>query len=83
MPRESIEAPKVWAYDLVKTSIFLLGVMFLMAMMGAVSMSERLELGSWNIMAMIGMSFIFGWPVGMGRATALKPDRRSPARFPA
>lgn len=25
-----------------------------------------LELGSWNIMAMIGMSFIFGWLVGMG-----------------
>ena len=25
-----------------------------------------LELGSWNLMAMIGMSFIFGWLVGMG-----------------
>jgi len=25
-----------------------------------------LDLGSWNIMAMIGMSFIFGWLVGMG-----------------
>ncbi|MDH4192099.1 MAG: TRAP transporter fused permease subunit [Betaproteobacteria bacterium] len=25
-----------------------------------------LDLGSWNLMAMIGMSFIFGWLVGMG-----------------
>ena len=25
-----------------------------------------LDLGSWNIMAMIGMSFVFGWLVGMG-----------------
>ena len=25
-----------------------------------------LDLGSWNIMAMIGMSFIFGWLVGLG-----------------
>jgi TRAP transporter 4TM/12TM fusion protein len=25
-----------------------------------------LELGAWNIMAMIGMAFVFGWLVGMG-----------------
>ncbi len=35
MPRESIEAPKVSAYEQIKTSIFFLAVLFLMAMMGA------------------------------------------------
>ena len=146
LPREPIVAPGVSAYEQIKTSIFFLGVVFLMAMMGAVGMGELLaalytmvfmfvllllnflyfkfvlkdaaaaqetflgnvrlsiethadmtsyltlllatlgimiglftvtgfinrmggmllELGSWNIMAMIGMSFIFGWLVGMG-----------------
>jgi len=146
LPREPIVAPGVSAYEQVKTSIFFLGVVFLMAMMGAVGMGELLaalytmafmfvllllnflyfkfvlrdpaaaqetflgnvrlsiethadmtsyltlllatlgimiglftvtgfinrmggmllELGSWNIVAMIGMSFIFGWLVGMG-----------------
>ena len=146
LPREPIVAPGVSAYERIKTSIFFLGVVFLMAMMGAIGMGELLaalytmafmfvllllnflyfkfvlkdataaqetflgnvrlsiethadmtsyltlllatlgimiglftvtgfinrmggmllELGSWNIMAMIGMSFIFGWLVGMG-----------------
>ena len=146
MPRESIEAPKVSAYNQVKTSIFFLGVLFLMAMMGWIGMGELLaalytaafmfvlllvnflyfkyvlkdpaaaqetflgnvrlsiethadmtsyltlllatlgimiglftvtgfinrmggmllDLGSWNIIALILMSFVFGWLVGMG-----------------
>ncbi len=146
LPRDPIVAPGVSPYEQVKTSIFFLGVVFLMTMMGAVGMGELLaalattafmfvllllnflyfkfvlkdpaaaqetflgnvrlsiethadmtsyltlllatlgimiglftvtgfinrmggmllELGSWNIMAMIGMSFIFGWLVGMG-----------------
>ncbi|MEK7436602.1 MAG: TRAP transporter fused permease subunit, partial [Pseudomonadota bacterium] len=146
LPRDPIVAPGVSAYEQIKTSIFFLGVVFLMAMMGAIGMGELLaalyttafmfvllllnflyfkfllkdpaaaqetflgnvrlsiethadmtsyltlllatlgimiglftvtgfinrmggmllELGSWNIMAMIGMSFIFGWLVGMG-----------------
>jgi len=146
LPRDPIVVPGVSAYEQIKTSIFFLGVLFLMAMMGAIGMGELLaalyttafmfvllllnflyfkyalkdpaaaqetflgnvrlsiethadmtsyltlllatlgimiglftvtgfinrmggmllELGSWNIMAMIGMSFIFGWLVGMG-----------------
>ena len=146
LPREPIVAPGVSAYEQVKTTIFFLGVVFLMAMMGVVGVGELLaalytmvfmfvllllnflyfkyalkdaaaaretflgnvrlsiethadmtsyltlllatlgimiglftvtgfinrmggmllELGSWNLMAMIGMSFIFGWLVGMG-----------------
>jgi TRAP transporter 4TM/12TM fusion protein len=146
MPRESIEAPKVSAYNQIKTSIFFLGVLFLMAMMGWIGMGELLaalytaafmfvllllnflyfkyalkdpaaaqetflgnvrlsiethadmtsyltlllatlgimiglftvtgfinrmggmllDLGSWNIIALILMSFVFGWLVGMG-----------------
>ncbi|OGA01007.1 MAG: hypothetical protein A3I00_02700 [Betaproteobacteria bacterium RIFCSPLOWO2_02_FULL_64_12] len=146
MPRESIEAPKVSAYNQIKTSIFFLGVVFLMAMMGWIGMGELLaalytaafmfvllllnflyfkyvlqdpaaaqetflgnvrlsiethadmtsyltlllatlgimiglftvtgfinrmggmllQLGSWHIMALILMSFVFGWLVGMG-----------------
>jgi TRAP transporter 4TM/12TM fusion protein len=146
MPQESIEAPSVSAYNQIKTSIFFLGVLFLMAMMGWVGMGELLaalytasfmfvllllnflyfkyalkdetaaqetflgnlrltiethadmtsyltlllatlgimiglftvtgfinrmggmllELGSWHIMALIFMSFVFGWLVGMG-----------------
>ena len=146
MPRESIEAPKVSAYNQVKTSIFFLGVVFLMAMMGWIGMGELLaalytaafmfvllllnflyfkhvlkdpaaaretflgnvrlsiethadmtsyltlllatlgimiglftvtgfinrmggmllDLGSWNIIALILMSFVFAWLVGMG-----------------
>jgi TRAP transporter 4TM/12TM fusion protein len=146
MPRESIEAPKVSAYNQVKTSIFFLGVLFLMAMMGWIGMGELLaalytaafmfvllllnflyfkhvlkdpaaaqetflgnvrrsiethadmtsyltlllatlgimiglftvtgfinrmggmllDLGSWNIVALILMSFVFAWLVGMG-----------------
>ena len=146
MPRESIEAPKVSAYNQVKTSIFFLGVLFLMAMMGWIGMGELLaalytaafmfvllllnflyfkhvlkdpaaaretflgnvrlsiethadmtsyltlllatlgimiglftvtgfinrmggmllDLGSWNIIALILMSFVFAWLVGMG-----------------
>ena len=146
MPRESIEAPKVSAYNQIKTSIFFLGVLFLMAMMGWIGMGELLaalytaafmfvlllinflyfkfalkdpvaaqetflgnvrlsiethadmtsyltlllatlgimiglftvtgfinrmggmllSLGSWHIMALIFMSFVFGWLVGMG-----------------
>ncbi|MGZ8209689.1 MAG: TRAP transporter permease [Burkholderiales bacterium] len=146
MPRESIEAPKVSAYNQIKTSIFFLGVLFLMAMMGWIGMGELLaalytaafmfvllllnflyfkfalkdpvaaqetflgnvrlsiethadmtsyltlllatlgimiglftvtgfinrmggmllELGSWHIMALVFMSFVFGWLVGMG-----------------
>jgi TRAP transporter 4TM/12TM fusion protein len=42
MPRESIEAPKVSAYNQIKTSIFFLGVLFLMAMMGWIGMGELL-----------------------------------------
>ena len=146
LPRESIEAPRVPAYNQVKTSIFFLAVVFLMILMGWVGMGELraalytavfmfvlllvnfvyfkhvlkdpglaqetflgnvrlsiethadmtsyltlllatlgimiglftvtgfinrmggmlLELGSWHIMALIGMSFVFGWLVGMG-----------------
>ena len=146
MPRESIEAPKVSAYNQIKTAIFFVGVLFLMAMMGWIGMGELLaalytaafmfvlllvnflsfkyalkdpvaaqetflgnlrlciethadmtsyltlllatlgimiglftvtgfinrmggmllELGSWHIMALIFMSFVFGWLVGMG-----------------
>ena len=146
MPRESIEAPKVSAYNQVKTSIFFLGVLFLMAMMGWIGMGELLaalytaaflfvlllvnflyfkyvlkdpvaaqetflgnlrlsiethadmtsyltlllatlgimiglftvtgfinrmggmllDLGSWNMIALVLMSFVFGWLVGMG-----------------
>jgi TRAP-type uncharacterized transport system fused permease subunit len=146
MPRESIKAPKVSAYNQIKTSIFFLGVRFLMAMMGGIGMGELLaalytaafmfvlllvnflyfkhalkdpaaaqetflgnvrlsiethadmtsyltlllatlgimiglftvtgfinrmggmllDLGSWNIIALILMSFVFGWLVGMG-----------------
>ena len=146
LPREPIVAPTVSAYEQIKTAIFFLAVVFLMAMMGGIGMGELLaalytasflfvllllnfvyfkyvlkdpavaqetflgnvrlsiethadmtsyltlllatlgimiglftvtgfinrmggmllELGSWNIMAMIGMSFIFGWLVGMG-----------------
>jgi TRAP transporter 4TM/12TM fusion protein len=146
LPREPIVAPGVSAYQQIKTSIFFLAVLFLLAMMGWVGMGELLaalytasflfvlllvnflyfkyvlkdpavaqetflgnvrlsiethadmtsyltlllatlgimiglftvtgfinrmggmllDLGSWNIMAMIGMSFIFGWLVGMG-----------------
>ena len=146
LPRDPIVAPTVSPYQQIKTSIFFLGVLFLMLMMGWVGMGELLaalyttafmfvllllnflyfkyalkdpaaaqetflgnvrlsiethadmtsyltlllatlgimiglftvtgfinrmggmllDLGSWNIMAMIGMSFIFGWLVGMG-----------------
>ena len=146
LPREPIVAPTVSAYEQIKTAIFFLAVVFLMAMMGGIGMGELLaalytasflfvllllnfvyfkyvlkdpavaqetflgnvrlsiethadmtsyltlllatlgimiglftvtgfinrmggmllELGSWNIMAMIGMSFVFGWLVGMG-----------------
>jgi len=40
LPREPIVAPGVSAYEQIKTSIFFLGVLFLMAMMGAVGMGE-------------------------------------------
>ena len=146
LPREPIVAPTVSAYEQIKTAIFFLAVVVLMAMMGGIGMGELLaalytasflfvllllnfvyfkyvlkdpavaqetflgnvrlsiethadmtsyltlllatlgimiglftvtgfinrmggmllELGSWNIMAMIGMSFVFGWLVGMG-----------------
>ena len=146
MPRESIQAPAVSAYNQIKTSIFFLAVVFLMVLMGWIGMGELLaalytaafmfvlllanflyfkyvlkdatvaketflgnvrlsiethadmtsyltlllatlgimiglftvtgfinrmggmllDLGSWNIMAMIFMSFVFGWLVGMG-----------------
>ena len=146
LPREAVEAPVVSAYNRVKTSIFFLGVVFLMVLMGYIGMGELLaalytavfmfvllllnflyfkyvlkdpagvsetflgnlkltiethadmtsyltlllatlgimiglftvtgfinrmggmllELGSWNIMALVGMAFIFGWLVGMG-----------------
>jgi TRAP transporter 4TM/12TM fusion protein len=146
LPRESIEAPRVSAYNQIKTSIFFLAVVFLMILMGWVGMGELraalftaifmfvlllinfvtfkyvlkdpavaqetflgnvrlsiethadmtsyltlllatlgimiglftvtgfinrmggmlLELGAWHIMALILMSFIFGWLVGMG-----------------
>ena len=146
LPRDPIVAPTVSPYQQIKTSIFFLGVVFLMSMMGWVGVGELLaalyttafmfvllllnflyfkyalkdpaaaqetflgnvrlsiethadmtsyltlllatlgimiglftvtgfinrmggmllDLGSWNIMAMIGMSFIFGWLVGMG-----------------
>jgi TRAP-type uncharacterized transport system fused permease subunit len=42
MPRESIEAPVVAAYNQIKTSIFFLGVMFLMVLMGWIGMGELL-----------------------------------------
>jgi TRAP transporter 4TM/12TM fusion protein len=146
LPRESVEAPSVPAYNQVKTSIFFLAVVFLMILMGWVGMGELraalytaafmfvlllvnfgyfkyvlkdpglaqetflgnvrlsvethadmtsyltlllatlgimiglftvtgfinrmggmlLDLGSWHIMALVLMSFVFGWLVGMG-----------------
>jgi TRAP transporter 4TM/12TM fusion protein len=146
LPRDPIEAPRVSAYEQIKTSIFFVAVLFLLAMMGGVGMGELLaalytasflfvlllanflyfkyalkdpavaeetflgnvrlsiethadmtsyltlllatlgimiglftvtgfinrmggmllDLGSWSMIAMIGMSFIFGWLVGMG-----------------
>jgi TRAP-type uncharacterized transport system fused permease subunit len=146
LPREPVSAPVVAGYNQVKTAIFFLAVVFLLAMMGWVGMGELLaalytasflfvlllvnflyfkyvlkdpavagetflgnvrlsiethadmtsyltlllatlgimiglftvtgfinrmggmllDLGSWNIMAMILMAFIFGWIVGMG-----------------
>jgi TRAP transporter 4TM/12TM fusion protein len=146
LPRESVEAPRVPAYNQTKTSIFFLAVVFLMILMGWVGMGELraalftaafmfvlllinflyfkyvlkdpavaqetflgnvrlsiethadmtsyltlllatlgimiglftvtgfinrmggmlLELGAWHILALILMSFIFGWLVGMG-----------------
>lgn len=146
LPREPIVAPTVSAYEQIKTSIFFLAVLFLLAMMGWIGMGELLaalytasflfalllvnflyfkyalndpavaqetflgnvrrsiethadmtsyltlllatlgimiglftvtgfinrmggmllDLGSWNMMAMILMSFVFGWLVGMG-----------------
>jgi len=146
LPRDPIEAPRVSAYEQIKTSIFFLAVLFLLAMMGGVGMGELLaalytasflfllllvnflyfkyalkdpavaeetflgnvrlsiethadmtsyltlllatlgimiglftvtgfinrmggmllDLGSWSMIAMILMSFIFGWLVGMG-----------------
>ena len=146
LPREPIVAPSATAYEQIKTSIFFLAVLFLLAMMGGIGMGELLaalytaaflfvlllvnflyfkymlkdpavaqetflgnvrlsiethadmtsyltlllatlgimiglftvtgfinrmggmllDLGAWNIMAMIFMSFIFGWLVGMG-----------------
>jgi TRAP-type uncharacterized transport system fused permease subunit len=146
LPRDPIEAPRVSAYEQIKTSIFFLAVLFLLALMGGVGMGELLaalytasflfvlllvnflyfkyalkdpavaeetflgnvrlsiethadmtsyltlllatlgimiglftvtgfinrmggmllDLGSWSMIAMIGMSFIFGWLVGMG-----------------
>jgi TRAP-type uncharacterized transport system fused permease subunit len=146
LPREAIEAPRVSAYNQVKTSIFFLAVVFLMVLMGWLRMGELraalytsafmfvlllanylyfkyvlkdpavaeetflrnvrltiethadmtsyltlllatlgimiglftvtgfinrmggmlLEIGSWHIMALIFMSFVFGWLVGMG-----------------
>jgi TRAP transporter 4TM/12TM fusion protein len=146
LPREPIEAPRVPAYNQVKTAVFFLAVVFLMILMGWVGMGELraalytaafmfvlllfnfiyfkhvlkdpglaqetflgnvrlsiethadmtsyltlllatlgimiglftvtgfinrmggmlLELGSWHIMALVLMSFVFGWLVGMG-----------------
>jgi TRAP transporter 4TM/12TM fusion protein len=146
LPRDPIKAPTVSAYEQIKTSIFFLAVLFLLAMMGGVGMGELraalytasflfvlllvnflyfkhvlkdpavagetflgnvrlsiethadmtsyltlllatlgimiglftvtgfinrmggmlLDLGSWSMAAMIMMSFIFGWLVGMG-----------------
>jgi TRAP transporter 4TM/12TM fusion protein len=146
LPRESIEAPQVSAYNQIKTSIFFLSVVFLMVLMGWIGMGELraalytsafmfvlllvnflyfkyslkdraldeetflrnvrlsiethadmtsyltlllatlgimiglftvtgfinrmggmlLELGAWHILALIFMSFVFGWLVGMG-----------------
>ncbi|MBI5717668.1 MAG: TRAP transporter permease [Burkholderiales bacterium] len=146
LPREAVEAPGVAAYEQVKTSIFFLAVLFLLAMMGGLGVGELLaalytaaflfvlllanflyfkyrladaavdqetflgnlrlsiethadmtsyltlllatlgimiglftvtgfinrmggmllELGAWNVAAMIFMSFVFGWLVGMG-----------------
>jgi TRAP transporter 4TM/12TM fusion protein len=146
LPREAIEAPRVSAYNQVKTSIFFLAVVFLMVLMGWLRMGELraalytsafmfvlllanylyfkyvlkdpavaqetffrnvrltiethadmtsyltlllatlgimiglftvtgfinrmggmlLQLGAWHIMALIFMSFVFGWLVGMG-----------------
>ena len=146
LPRESIEAPGVSAYNRIKTSIFFLAVVFLMVLMGWIGMGELraalytaafmfvlllanflyfkyalkdqataeetflgnvrlsiethadmtsyltlllatlgimiglftvtgfinrmggmlLQLGSWHILALIFMSFLFGWLVGMG-----------------
>jgi len=146
LPADRVAAPGVSAYQKVKTSIFFLGVLFLMAMMGWIGMGELLaalytaafmfvlllvnflyfkyvlkdpaadqetflgnvrrsiethadmtsyltlllatlgimiglftvtgfinrmgglllDLGAWNIMALVFMSFIFGWLVGTG-----------------
>jgi len=146
LPREAVTAPAVPLYNQIKTAIFFLAVLFLLAMMGWVGMGELLaalytasflfvllltnflyfkyvlkdpavaeetflgnvrlsiethadmtsyltlllatlgimiglftvtgfinrmggmllDLGSWNIMAMIFMCFVFGWLVGMG-----------------
>jgi TRAP transporter 4TM/12TM fusion protein len=146
LPRESIEPPAVTAYNRIKTSIFFLGVLFLLVAMGLFGMGELLaalytaafmfvllmlnflyfkyvlkdpvgaqetflgnlrltiethadmtsyltlllatlgimiglftvtgfinrmggmllELGSWHIMALVFMAFVFGWLVGMG-----------------
>ena len=146
LPNEPVDAPRVSLYNQIKTSIFFLGVVFLLAMMGWIGMGELLaglytaafmfvlllanflyfkyaledpavahetflgnvrlsiethadmtsyltlllatlgimiglftvtgfinrmggmllQLGSWNILAMIFMSFVFGWLVGMG-----------------
>jgi len=146
LPREAIEAPKVSAFNKVKTSIFFLAVAFLMVIMGVFGVGEllaglytaafmfvlllvnylyfkfvlkdpaiaqetflrnvrlsiethadmtsyltlllatlgimiglftvtgfinrmggmMLDLGAWNIMAMIFMAFVFGWLVGTG-----------------
>ncbi|HXF68158.1 MAG TPA: TRAP transporter fused permease subunit [Burkholderiales bacterium] len=146
LPREAIEAPRVAAYNQMKTVIFFLAVVFLMLLMGGVGMGELraalytsafmfvlllanflyfkyvlkdpalgeetflgnvrksiethadmtsyltlllatlgimiglftvtgfinrmggmlLQLGSWHILALIFMSFVFGWLVGMG-----------------
>jgi len=42
LPREPIVAPGVSSYEQIKTSIFFLGVLFLMAMMGGIGMGELL-----------------------------------------
>jgi TRAP transporter 4TM/12TM fusion protein len=146
LPGEAIEAPKVVAYNQIKTAIFFAAVLFLMVLMGGIGMGELraalytsafmfvllfanflyfkyglkdpalgeetflrnvrltiethadmtsyltlllatlgimiglftvtgfinrmggmlLELGAWHILALIFMSFVFGWLVGMG-----------------
>ena len=42
LPREAVEAPRVSAYNQIKTSIFFIAVVFLMVMMGAIGMGELL-----------------------------------------